>query len=240
MGMPFALFWPVAFVKLFKFLFIFLFCVLTQSVAFAQLAKIKGFYEPRTLVPHLSYTNNVNRVNHWKNHGQVFDTFYGVNAYSNKRGGSGKYQCTELVHRFLERIYGIPTKIGIGMGNANVLLQREKKKFGANIYSYKGIKVKMKLKAHGVSKEPPAPASAINFKIGAAGHTAIVRYVEYINDKTVRVYLFEQHGYPVLKPGQASPVASIKFTKTSSGVWKGETVRGIGTPLFWLNFEIQP
>lgn len=236
--MPLALKSPVAFLKRFKLSLIFAFVLLSQSMTHAQLAKIKGFYEANTLVPNLSYSNNVNRVNHWKNHGEVFDSFYGVNAYSNKRGGNGKYQCTELVHRFLARIYGIPTKIGIGMGNANVMLQRENKRFGANTYFYKGVKVKMKLKAQNLSKEPPAPASAINFRIGSAGHVAIVRYVEYVDQKTVRVYLFEQHGYPVLKPGQASPVASIKFTKTSQG-WRGESVKGIGTPLFWMNFEIQ-
>lgn len=236
--MPLALKASVEWLKSFKFLLFILFLV-AQSVAGAQYAKIKGFYEPRTLVPNISYYGNADRANHWKKHGEVFDMFYGVNAYSNKRGGNGKYQCTEVVHRFLERIYGIPTKIGMGMGNANVLLQREKKKFGANTYSYKGVKVKMKLKANGTSKEPPAPASAINFKIGAAGHTAIVRYVKYVDSKTVRVYLFEQHGYPVLKPGQASPITSIKFTKSSQGFWKGETVKGTGVPYYWLNFEVQ-
>lgn len=239
MGTALAFQFPVAFVKTLKFI-IFILCVGTQSVAFAQFAKIKGFYEPRTLVPNISYAGNANRINYWKKHGEVFDSFYGVNAYSNKRGGNGKYQCTEVVHRFLERIYGIPTKIGTGMGNANVLLQREKKKFGANTYLYKGLKVKMKLKANGTSKEPPAPASAINFKIGAAGHTAIVRYVEYVDSKTVRVYLLEQHGYPDLKPGELSPITSIKFTKSSQGFWKGETVQGTGVPYYWMNFEILP
>lgn len=212
---------------------------LMQTVVLAQYEKIEKFYDSNTLVPQTTFTEALGRKNKWKSHGVQFDELFSIPAYSNKAGGDGKYQCTELVHRFLSGVYGVPTRIGIGMGNANVLIQNEYSRFGQQTYAYMGKQVvKMKLLKNGVSKEPPAPSSAINFEIGKAGHVAIVRYVEYVNESAVNVYLFEQHGYPTLKPGQDSPIHKIRFNKSNNGLWSGERVQGIGQPSYWLNFRL--
>lgn len=220
-------------------LYIFNLVIIIQSIAFAQYEKIEKFYKAQTLVPQTTYKQAIDRKNKWKTHGEKFDEFLGIAAYSNKAGGGGKYQCTELVHRFLNGVYGIPTKIGNGMGHANILVQNEFLYFKENTYQYLGEKaVKMTLLKNGRSEEPPAPSSVINFNIGKAGHVAVVRYVEYLNDESVNVYLFEQHGYPTLKPNQDSPIHKVLFKKSENGTWSGERVKGIGTPLFWLNFRL--
>lgn len=212
---------------------------LIHVIVFAQYEKIEKFYDPQTLVPQTTRDQALGRKNEWKSHGVQFDNFLSIPAYSNKAGGGGKYQCTELVHRFLNGVYGIPTQIGNGMGHARVLIQNEFSRFGQQTYNYLGGKVvKMKLLKNGLSHEPPAPSSAINFEIGKAGHVAIVRYVEYINESAVNIYLFEQHGYPTLKPGQDSPIHKIRFNKSNNGVWSGERVQGIGQPSHWLNFRL--
>ncbi len=47
-------------------------------------------------------------------YGKDFDTYMGVVAYGNRE--KGKYQCTELVHRFFKNVYNVPTQIGLGLG----------------------------------------------------------------------------------------------------------------------------
>lgn len=213
--------------------------LLIKTVAFAQYQSTEKLYDAQTLIPNINYSEALDRKNVWRHHGLEFDNFLGVRAFSNKAGGNGMYQCTELVHRFLKNIYGIPTKIGNGMGNANKLIQNEFSVFGKNTYMYRDEKpVKMKLLKAGLAKEPPAPSSAINFDIGKAGHVAIVRYVEYVNDNTVYIYLFEQHGYPVLLAGQSSPIHKVKLIKSKEGFWYGEKTPGIGKPLYWINFKL--
>lgn len=202
-------------------------------------ADLSLIYNKTTLVPKFSRSLTIEKTLYWRKHGEIYDRFLGVPAYSNRT--DGKYQCTELVHRYLNQIFGIPTKIGIGMGHANIMLQNEYAAFSKKTYDYqKTQKVKMNLLANARASEPPAPGSVINFSIGKAGHVAVVRYVDFLSPDLVKVYLFEQHGYPRHRAGDVSPIVSILFKKLPNNKWSGQTVRGTGRPLYWINFEKVP
>lgn len=212
--------------------------VAAPPVVDENIEKIRALYEARTLLPEISREQALGRKNRWQTSGIVFDIFHGIKAYGNVR--NGKYQCTELVHRFLNNIYGVPTKVGNGMGHAKYVLQNFKNRFGGETWMYSGkTPVKMNLHGNKESSEPPAPASVINFKgktSKGAGHTAVVRYVEFISSSEVRVYLFEQHGFPELAPGEDSPIRSLVFKKSAEGTWGSEYVMGIGQTVQWINF----
>ncbi len=82
-------------------------------------------YEKLILEPQQIPKNNT-----WKKYGQSFDEFYGVQAFSNHEDGKGgTYQCTELVHRFMREVYGVPTRIGMGLGHAKDLAKNLSVKF---------------------------------------------------------------------------------------------------------------
>lgn len=166
----------------------------------------------------------------WKNFGQSFDSFKGVNAYANKpNGAGGKYQCTELIHRFLNSLYGIPTKIGMGLGDAKDLASNLAARFG-------NVTVKNSLTGNrngklvyfrpGCSPHPPVVGSIISMELKKYGHIGIVRKVEKINDSQVVYYFFEQHGTMKLKVNQQIQRTKVIFTKDKNGNWSGDDVIG--------------
>ena len=55
----------------------------------------------------------------WGSKGEPIESYLGITAYSNGDAPKGQryYQCTELVHRFMREIWGIPTRLGLGMGH---------------------------------------------------------------------------------------------------------------------------
>lgn len=207
--------------------------VQTKREAKPGSSPLDSFYNKNTLlIP--TPRSEIQKNNTWKSHGVAYDKFMGVTAYANKR--NGKFQCTEVTHRFLNDVFGVPTKVGNGMGHANVLTQNFAKTFGNDTFKYKDQNIKMTLRQNGNSAEPPAVGSPINFQSGKFGHIAIVRFVEVIDNNTVRVHLFEQHGFPKHKIGAKKEIRSIDFTKSANGKWSGERVLGIGQVLYWINF----
>jgi len=206
--------------------------ILFSNLCFA--AQLQDFYSPQTLLIQVG-EGEIMHTPVWKNHGEEFDRFLDVPAYSNQRNGF--YQCTELAHRFLKSRYGIPTQLGIGLGNAKDVVQNIAARFRNGVYSYDNQSIRLVLKNSGEATEPPAPGSALNFDIGSMGHVAIVRYVEVISDNSVRAYLIEQHGFPTWQPGQAHPIRSVLFTKNASGKWAATRVTGVGLALSWINFQ---
>lgn len=171
---------------------------------------------------------------YWKSHGAVYDQFLGVEAYSNNR--NGRYQCTDLVHRFLAKVYKVPTSLGIGLGHADVMLSNIYGRFGKQTFKFGLKSLKMRLLRNSSASEPPTVGSAVNFASGSYGHVAIVRDVEFLSASSVKVYLFEQHGFPKWSTGEKKPLRSVVFKKNRSGSWGAAKVQGVGTAIVWLNF----
>ncbi|MCC2679239.1 MAG: hypothetical protein K0R29_1815 [Pseudobdellovibrio sp.] len=207
--------------------------ILFSNFCFA--AQLQDFYSPQTLLINVG-EGEIQHTPIWKNHGEEFDRFLNVPAFSNQRNGF--YQCTELAHRFLKTTFGIPTQLGIGLGNAKDVVQNIAARFRSGVYSFNSQNLRLILKNSGEATEPPAPGSALNFDIGPMGHVAIVRYVEVVNATTVKVYLIEQHGFPTWQPGHAHPIRSVVFTKNITGKWAAARVPGVGLALSWINFQI--
>lgn len=209
---------------------------LTSSTAETKkIPTLNSLYQQNTLMIQVPRTE-IQRNNKWGKMNVAFDSSMGVSAFSNKKGG--KWQCTELVHRFLNKVYGVPTKIGNGMGHANILVQNLAGKFGASTFKFKNLDVQMVLRKDGISAEPPAAGSVINFAIGKFGHTAVVRYVEVVDENTVKAYLFEQHGFPSVKAGDNKPIRVITFNRSNEGQWSGERLLGAGQSIYWINFKV--
>lgn len=200
-----------------------------------KIPSLNSLYEAKTLMIAVP-RREIQKNNKWQKMNVAFDNSMGVSAFSNKKGG--KWQCTELVHRFLKTVYGVPTKIGNGMGHANVLIQNLAEKFGESTFKFKNLDVQMVLRKDGISVEPPAAGSVINFAIGKFGHTAVVRYVEVVDTNTVKAYLFEQHGFPSVKVGDNKPIRVITFNRSDEGRWTGERLLGAGQSLYWINFKV--
>ena len=173
-------------------------------------------------------------ANVWQEHGVAYDSLFGVYAYSN--AFRGKYQCTELVHRFLRERVGIPTRIGLGLGHAVSVLPGIYGSFGGKPWedTLSGCLSTIALNRNGASKDPPMCGSAISFEMGKYGHAAIVRYVEQTGDDQLRLYLFEQHGFPKHQPGEEKDIRSIELQRDDDGTWSGKDTPGIGTPNYWL------
>ncbi|GIL16815.1 MAG: hypothetical protein BroJett040_05660 [Oligoflexia bacterium] len=166
----------------------------------------------------------------WKKSGEVFDTFYDVPAYSNTPGG--KFQCTELVHRFMNKVYGIPTKIGIGLGHAEVLSKNMTDRFKKQVIQSPYLQNKPARLAYienKCSSSAPVVGSMISLQYTKWGHVGIVRDVKVIDENQIQITLFEQHGVASYQPGQKKPSTQIVLKKDSSGRWSGPNVIG------WIN-----
>lgn len=196
---------------------------------------LASLYDEDTLMINVP-PSEIQKVNIWGKMSVPFDKFMGVIAYSNVKGG--KWQCTEVAHRFLNNIYGVPTKVGNGLGHANKVVQNIYNTFGAKTYKFQNLKVKMALHKNTLSSEPPAAGSIMNFDVGKFGHVAVVRYTQVIDANTVEIYLFEQHGFPKNKVGEKKSIRSVTFNRSSDGTWVGERVLGIGQPMYWINFKV--
>lgn len=166
----------------------------------------------------------------WTAHGEAFDQFYDVPAYSNALSKeSGKFQCTELVHRFLKSVYDIPTKIGMGLGHANQLPLNLYKKFkNLEIVNERtqGIPTRLKYFENGCSKVPPAVGSIISLNYGLYGHVGIVRKILTQSESKIVFALFEQHGLRQFKIGSPKSRTEVIFEKNSKGYWVAKDVIG--------------
>jgi hypothetical protein len=98
-----------------------------------------------------------------------------------------------------------------------------------------GCPVKLVLFQNGTADEAPRAGSAISFEAGAYGHVAIVRYVEKLKTDSLRLYLFEQHGFPKHRPGQPKEIRTIRLYRNEAGDWTGAMTAGVGTPNYWVN-----
>ncbi len=201
----------------------------------AQAVEYSDVYSADTLIIQVPHSE-IEQIPIWKKHGERYDSFMGIPALSNIARG-GQYQCTELAHRFLNEIFGIPTRIGIGLGNANVVVQNISQRFGNGTYRYGNYSIRLKYESTKQAKEPPTVGSAINFG-GTYGHVAIVRYVEALDASKVKVFLIEQHGFPSWRLGDAHPIRSLVFSKNRAGNWVANNSPELGAVIGWINFKV--
>lgn len=157
----------------------------------------------------------------------------GVQAYSNKPDiGGGVYQCTELAHRFMKQVYGLPTKIGMGLGNGDQLAEKMSLHFKNFILDHpqrKNKKARLAYLQNGCSGNAPVLGSLISLRYQQWGHVGIVREATLLDDKHLRITLFEQHGVMRLKTGQKTQRTQFIMTKDDSGKWFASNLIG------WIN-----
>ncbi len=173
----------------------------------------------------------------WQTYGKKYDEYAGIPAFANRsEGKGGAYQCTELAHRFAKEIFGVPTRLGMGLGNANTVLRGIYDKFGSKDYYSPFFKKRICITIHGngQSKYPATEGSLISLDFGKFGHVAVVRRVEKISADSIKLILFEQHGERPFWAGQKKPLTRVKMSRNKGGQWSGKKV------IDWLNFQEAP
>ncbi len=171
----------------------------------------------------------------WGKYGQVIEEQFGVKAFANKENGEGgKYQCVELIHRYLNQRFVAPEKKAQGMGNADVVSKN-------TVHFYRGKtffdpvtqkKFELSYLENSCSKSAPHVGGIISLALSQYGHVGIIKEVRKIDENTLVLSLFEQHGIMKLKPGQSAPRTLVTLKKDKFGKWRGEKVIG------WINFAI--
>ena len=159
---------------------------------------------------------------------QPFDSYKGVIAYGNKK--RGKYQCTELVHRFFRTVYNVPTKIGLGLGHGKDLslnLTKRANQFNPAVQTgSQEIPLKFVFIDNGCSSQLPVAGSTISFSWRTYGHVAIVRKVEMLTEEIALLHLFQQSGTRVLLEDSRHLIV-----KDHEGHWRGKDVIGWSIPV---------
>lgn len=195
-----------------------------------------------SLIPEIAPKNM-----HWGTYGSKIESYYGVIAYSNgAKKTNRKYQCTELVHRFITNVYGIPSRIGLGLGHAKDLAkniaQRYKSKVGKST-SLGNYQIRLENFDNKKSTYPPVVGSIVsmhfNSKKTGYGHVAIIRAIIEKEDGSLKAILFDQHGF--IHNTVNLPIQSdfILFKKDSSGNWAGQVFSWVNKSYYevisWTN-----
>lgn len=200
------------------------------------------------LVPQTGFAKNIPEYNFlklpdgdiskplvWREYNKLFDTYLGVKAYCNKsKGQGGKHQCTTLAHRFIREVYGIPTKIGMGLGHGQDLAYRVGRYFKDTTGKTKltdNKEVGLVYFENNQSKYPPVNGSIISFKWKKYGHVAVVKKVEYVSDSKIIVYMFEQHGTKSWQINEIVKRSRFKLVRDKNGLWHGDHVVGWLSPV---------
>ena len=166
----------------------------------------------------------------WGDFGSEIETFYGVVAYSNgARKTNRKYQCTELIHRFLTSVYGIPSSIELGLGHGKDLAKNIAKRFEStlgNSDSLGDYTIRLENFDNKQSIYPPVVGSIVsmhfNSKQTGYGHVAIIRNIIKNENGSLKATLFDQHGFIHKKANLQIQPDIIFFKKDSTGNWNGE------------------
>ncbi len=171
----------------------------------------------------------------WREFGEPFASYHGIVAYAHGKDGDprrenaqGLYQCTELVHRYLNQTYAVPTRIGLGLGHGVDLARGVAERFGGETFTG-GVTgdtpVTLRYFADGKDSCRPMVGSvvsiAMNYDDGtpSPGHVAIIRALEPDSGELIAT-LFEQHGGSSLSPGDEISAGQIRFSRVDGG-WTG-------------------
>ena len=164
------------------------------------------------------------------------DEYMGVVAYGNQKagGGHGDYHCTELVHRFFSKVYQVPTRWGMGLGNGGDLaynLVGFANRHPAVVWDPQ-VEAEARLRFaffdNGCSSHLPLPGSAVSFEWQPYGHVAIVRKVQFLAEDVAWVWWFQQSTH---SKNIGPHIVKDLFVKNEEGFWFASSVKGWITPL---------
>ena len=165
----------------------------------------------------------------WGEFGTQIESFYGVVAYSNGERQSGrKYQCTELIHRFLTDVYGIPSSINLGLGHGRYLAKNiavfHKNAIGTSD-TLGGYSVRLENFKNRYSVYPPVVGLIVSMHFDSQkkgyGHVGIIREIKINDDGMLEAILFDQHGFAHKESGIPIQADRLLFEKDRNGNWNG-------------------
>ena len=168
----------------------------------------------------------------WGDFGSKIESYYGVVAYSNGARKSGrKYQCTELIHRFLTEIYGIPSSINLGLGNGKDLAKNIAEYYKSAVGTsdtLQGYSIRLENFENKKSIYPPVTGSIVSMYFNSNntgyGHVAIIREIKVNEDGMVEATLFDQHGFAHKQAGIPIEADHLLFEKDPNGKWCGQVL----------------
>ena len=165
----------------------------------------------------------------WGKFGTAIESYYGVTAYSNgERQNGRKYQCTELIHRFLTQVYGIPSSIYLGLGHGKYLARNvaeyHKNSVGSSD-TLLGYSVRLENFLNKKNKYPPVVGSIVSMYFDSQqkgyGHVGIIRDLKINEDGMLEATLFDQHGFAHKEAGIPIQPDKLFFEKDRWGNWHG-------------------
>ena len=166
----------------------------------------------------------------WGKYGSKIESFYDVVAYSNgAKKTNRKYQCTELIHRFLTKVYGIPSKIGMGLGHGKNLAKNIAKRYQSTLGKSNHLgsyTIQLENFDNKKSIYPPVVGSIVSMYFNSSktgfGHVAIIRNITENEDGSLKATLFDQHGLIHKTDNMEIQPDVIFFKKDSTGNWNGQ------------------
>lgn len=168
----------------------------------------------------------------WASYGTSYDKFLGVKAYSNGISQARRpWQCTELVHRFVRKVYGFPSSIGQGMGHGTSVAGGIAERFEGQTAISPAIspfKIKLEHFKNGSSECAPVVGSLISVKVGAFGHAGVLRSLEPAGWNRWEGRLFAQDGTPHKLLGTAMGQDKVMFQKIGENKWQGAWISASG------------
>ena len=168
----------------------------------------------------------------WGDFGSKIESYYGVVAYSNGARKSGrKYQCTELIHRFITEIYGIQSSINLGLGHGKDLAKNiaiHYKSVIGTSDTLEGYSVRLENFENKKSIYPPVTGSIVSMYFNrnntGYGHVAIIREIKVNEEGIVEATLFDQHGFAHKQAGIPIEADRLLFEKDAKGNWCGQVL----------------
>ena len=166
----------------------------------------------------------------WGKFGAAIESYYGVTAFSNGAKKSGrKYQCTELIHRFLTDVYGIPSSINLSLGHGKDLAKSiavYHKNIVGTSDSIKGYSVRLENFENGKSTYRPVVGSVVSMYFDSQkkgyGHVGIIRELTITENGNIEATLFDQHGFIHKKVDVSIQADRLFFEKDANGIWSGQ------------------
>jgi hypothetical protein len=165
----------------------------------------------------------------WGKFGSKVESYYGVTAYSNGARKSGrKYQCTELIHRFLTEVYGIPSSIYLGLGHGKYLaknIAEYHKSVVGTSDTLAGYSIRLENFINKKSIYPPVVGSIVSMYFDSQkkgyGHVGIIREMKVNDEGFLEATLFDQHGFAHKEAGIPIQADHLLFEKDVNGNWIG-------------------